>query len=313
MYLTTFSFMTKSILFTLFFCFLFSTLNAQQSDSITVREFDPVKFGLVTGTGAAFYGGTLASLYSVWYQDKRATAFHLTNDNADWMQIDKYGHAYTCYAFGKMGMQSLRWAGVKDKKAIIYGGSFGFLFMTSVEILDGHYEEWGASPMDMVANASGSLLLIGQELAFKKQIVTFKFSYHHTDLAQYRPGVLGETNFERLVEDYNGQTFWFSTNLKSIFTQSKILPSWLNIAPGYGAYGMLSSQTNPLYASDGSMLPPIDRYRSYYLALDIDLEKINTDSKFLRSVFFFLNLIKFPLPTFEINSLGEAKFHPFFF
>ena len=303
---------TKNIII-LLIALLFGLSSFAQTDSIPQNNYSPYKFATVAGVGTAFYAGTLGSLYTVWYQDNHPAPFHSTNDNADWLQIDKYGHAYTCYAMGKMGMQSLRWAGVKDKRAIIYGGSFGVLFMTSVEILDGHYQEWGASPMDMVANASGGLLLIGQELAFKKQIVTFKFSYHHTDLAKFRPGVLGETSMERLVEDYNGQTFWFSTNLKSIFKRSEWLPSWLNIAPGYGAYGMLSSQTNPLYTSNGDLLPPIDRYRSYYLSLDIDLDKIKTDSKFLKSVFFFLNMVKIPLPTIEINSLGETKFHAFYF
>lgn len=305
--------MLKSKKYLLFLFLVASLFSSGQTDSIPQKEFNPYKFGAVAGTGTAFYGGMLVGLSTVWYQDNHRTNFHFTNDNADWMQIDKYGHAYTCYTMGKMGMQSLRWAGVKDKRAIVYGGSFGFLFMTSVEILDGHYKEWGASPMDMVANASGGLLLIGQELAFKKQIVTFKFSYSHTDLAKYRPGVLGETDMERLIEDYNGQTFWFSTNLKSIFKNSEWLPSWLNVAPGYGAYGMLSAQTNPYYTSDGSVIPTIEKYRSYYLSLDIDLEKIKTDSKFLKSVFFFLNMIKVPLPTLEVNSLGKTKFHVFYF
>jgi uncharacterized protein YfiM (DUF2279 family) len=276
-------------------------------------EFNALKFTAVTGAGTLFYGGTLAGLSTVWYQDNHRTAFHFDNDNAGWQQIDKYGHMYTCYMFGKLGMASLKWSGVSRKKSILFGGSFGVLFMTSIEILDGHYKEWGASPMDMVANASGGLLLIGQELAFDKQIVTMKFSYHHTDLAKYRPGVLGETFNERVIEDYNGQTFWFSTNLKSIFKNSSFLPEWLSIAPGYGAYGMLSAEQNPIYASDGSLLPPIERYRSYYLALDIDFDKIKTNSKFLKSAFFFLNMIKFPLPTVEFNTLGEQKFYAFYF
>lgn len=292
---------------------LLSLKSKAQSDSIPQKQFNPNRFAAVAGTGTAFYGGTLAALSTVWYQDNHKTKFHFTNDNPDWLQIDKFGHAYTCYTMGKMGMQALRWSGVKDKRAIIYGGSFGFLFMTSVEILDGHYKEWGASPMDMVANASGSLLLIGQELAFKKQIVTFKFSYHHTDLAQLKPGVLGKTNMERLVQDYNGQTFWFSTNLKSIFKNSTWLPNWLNVAPGYGAYGMLSSQERTVYDEKAQAIPTIKDTRNYYLSLDIDLEKIKTNSKFLKSVFFFLNMVKIPLPTFEINSLGEAKFHAFYF
>ena len=304
--------MKKIILLLIIFCITKSNSGQNYSDTLQ-KPFSPVKFGVVAGGGGLFYGGTLASLYTVWYQDKSPSPFHFTNDNAGWMQIDKYGHAYTSYLFGKLGMNALKWAGVDRKKAIWYGGSYGFLFLTSIEILDGHYWEWGASPMDMVANASGSILLIAQELVFNKQILTYKFSYHHTELAEYKPGILGQNHLERVVADYNGQTFWLSLNLKSVFTHQKRLPSWLNIAGGYSAYGMLSGETNPLYAYDGTRLPHIDRYRRYYLTLDIDFDKIKTRSKFLRSTFFFLNLIKFPLPTVEFNTLGETKFHPFFF
>jgi len=279
----------------------------------TQREFSKLKFGLATGGGALFYAGTLTGLYTVWYQDNHKTNFHWTNDNDGWMQIDKFGHAYTCYLFGKLGMQSMKWAGVSRNKSVIYGGSFGVLFMTSVEILDAHYLEWGASPMDMVANASGGLLLIGQELAFKKQIVTYKFSFHPTELQNYRPDILGDAPMEQLVEDYNGQTFWLSLNLRSVFRHQKYLPNWLNIAGGYGAYGMLGGKYNTTRDIDGNLLPPIDRYRSYYLSFDLDLEKIQTNNEFLKSVFFFLNLIKFPLPTVEFNELGQTKFHAFYF
>lgn len=305
--------MLKSKTYLLVFFLFTSLFSFGQVDTISQKQFDKTKFIAVTGAGTAFYGGTLASLYTVWYQDKNWVGFHTKNDNADWLQIDKFGHSYTCYMMGKIGMQSLRWAGVKDKRAIVYGGSFGFLFMTSIEVLDGHYSEWGFSTGDMIANASGSALLIGQELAFKKQIVTFKFSYSHTDLAKHKPSVLGEGFFDRLVQDYNGQTFWFSTNLKSIFKNSEWLPNWLNVAPGYGAYGMLSSKERTVYDNTGNEIPTYTDTRNYYLSLDVDFEKIKTDSKFLKSVFFFLNMIKVPFPTFEINSLGETKFHAFYF
>lgn len=308
--------MLKRLLFVFIFFFVFVISKAQSPVDTTYSEdFKPGRLALVGGGGSLFYGGMLTGLATVWYQDNHWVGLHLKNDNAGWMQIDKYGHAYTTYLFGKLGMNAMRWTGTKRKKAIWWGGSYGFIFMTSVELLDGHYAEWGFSPMDMVANAAGSMLLISQELAFKKQILTYKFSYHHTKLAEQRPGLLGDTDISRVVADYNGQTFWWSLNLRSVFKHQEYLPKWLNIAGGYGAYGMLSAETNPrVYDFDNNVyLPPVDRYRSYYLSLDIDFTKIQTRSKFLKSTFFFLNLLKVPLPTFEVNTLGERKFHPFFF
>ncbi len=287
--------------------FLSTIVKGQSPVDTTQRAFSKLKFGLVAGTGGLFYAGTLTGLATIWYKDNHPTSFHFTNDNAGWMQIDKFGHAYTCYLYGKLGMNAMKWSGVKRKKAIWYGGAYGFLFMTSVEVLDAHYLEWGFSPMDAVANASGSLLLISQELAFNKQILTYKFSYHNTGLQKYSPGVLGENQIQRVVEDYNGQTFWASLNLRSVLPHQKFIPKWLNIAGGYGANGMLGGESNPSY------FPHFDRYRSYYLSFDLDLEKIETNSAFLKSVFFFFNLIKFPMPTVEFNELGQTKFHAIYF
>ena len=42
-------------------------------------------------------------------------------------------------------------------------------------------------------------------------------------------------------------------------------------------------------------------YSQFYLSLDIDLVKIKTKSKFLKSVFSVINFIKIPAPTLEIN------------
>lgn len=306
--------MLKKFIFSLIFCCGLNSLSAQSPIDTTYSEnFKPGRLALVAGGGSAFYGGMLTGLATVWYEDNHWVGFHVWNDNAGWMQIDKYGHAYTTYLMGKLGMNSMRWTGVQRKKAIWYGGAYGFLFMTSIELLDANYAEWGFSPMDMVANAAGSMLLIAQELAFKKQILTYKFSYHHTELAEQRPSVLGDTDLSRVVADYNGQTFWLSLNLRSVFKRQELLPKWLNIAGGYGAYGLLSGETNPPMYQNGQLLPPVDRYRSYYLSLDLDLDKIETRSKFLKSTFFFLNMLKIPLPTIEFNTLGERKFHAFFF
>ena len=303
----------KLILFFLILVAL-TSVNAQSPvDSTYSEDYKPGRLALVGGGAGLFYGGMLTGLATVWYEDNHYIGFHLKNDNAGWLQIDKYGHAYTTYAIGRLGMNAMRWTGSNRKKAIGWGGAYGFIFMTSIEVLDGHYAEWGFSPMDMVANAAGSMLLIGQELAFKKQILTYKFSYHHTELAAQRPNVLGDSDLSRVVADYNGQTFWWSLNLRSVFRHQEYLPKWLNIAGGYGAYGMLSAENNPRIYRDGAFLPPVERYRSYYLSLDIDFEKIPTRSKFLKSTFFFLNMLKFPLPTVEFNTLGEQKFHPFFF
>ena len=271
------------------------------------RKYDATKLKLLAGGGAVFYAGTLIGLSAIWYKDYNNVGFHTFNDNSEWMQIDKFGHAYTSYMMGKGGYRSLLWAGVDRKKALLIGGSYGFVFLTSVEFIDGHYQQWGFSIGDMCANAFGGALLIGQELLAGDQVLTMKFSYHPTSLAQYRPELLGSGNIERIIKDYNGQTYWFSLNYRSIFKGQSAVPKWLNVAAGYAATGMLGGNSNPTY------LPHQDRYRRYFLTLDIDFDKIRTRSRTLNSLFFFLNLIKFPLPTLEFNERGQVLFHPLYF
>lgn len=101
-----------------------------------------------------------------------------------------------------------------------------------------------------------------------------------------------------------------SANLWSFSKESKI-PKWLNIAIGYGAEGMVTAKKenfiNPIF------LPEQNRIRQFYLSLDVDLTKIKTRSKLLKTVFSTINFIKIPAPTFEITSQGHSKFHLLYF
>jgi hypothetical protein len=49
------------------------------------------------------------------------------------------------------------------------------------------------------------------------------------------------------------------------------------------------------------------------LSADIDLARIKTKNKTLKTVFSLFNVLKVPAPTVEWNGLGKLKFHPMFF
>ncbi len=228
------------------------------------------------------------------------------------MQIDKIGHATTSAYLGKFGYEFYRWAGVDRKTAIWVGGSTGFLYLTIVEILDGFSAEWGASMGDFVANAAGSALFIGQQLAWDDQRLYLKWSYHPTEYAQYRPDLLGSTRAERMLKDYNGQTYWLSGNVKSFLHKSSKFPKWLNVSIGYGASGMLGANSNPP-SYNGEPLPDFPRYRQFFLSLDVDMARIKTKSHFVRFLLNGLNFIKIPFPTLEYNNQQGFVFHPIYF
>ena len=91
--------------------------------------------------------------------------------------MDKVGHATTAYYVGKLGINVMDWTGMQHRNAILFGGSLGSIFLTSIEIFDGYSSQWGFSKGDIVANTAGSILVIGEELIWDEQRVSIKFSY----------------------------------------------------------------------------------------------------------------------------------------
>lgn len=259
-------------------------------------------------TEATAGGLTLLGLNQLWYSDFERSKFHTINDNNEWLQMDKLGHAFTAYQVGRIGADVLHWSGVNKKDQLLYGATLGFSFLTAVEVLDGFSKEWGFSWGDFAANASGTGLYVGQELLWKEQRITLKYSFHRTGFAAQRPDKLGVGLLEESLKDYNGQTYWLSANLHSFFKQSK-LPKWLNVAFGYGGEGLLAGTK----AKQIELFGQHNRRRQYYLSLDIDLTKINTNSHILRTLFSIFNVVKVPLPTVEFTDKNDIKFHAIYF
>lgn len=290
----------------------FQSLLAQNSfndflkpaDSFNIKRRNAV---IISETALA--SATLVGLNQLWYADYPKSKFHFINDNNEWLQMDKIGHVFSSYHLGKFGADALKWSGVSKKNQLIYGSTLGLAFLTTVEVFDGYSSNWGASFGDVIANISGTVLYVSQELFWKEQRITPKFSFHTTKYASLRPDVLGRSFNEQILKDYNGQTYWLSCNIHSFFKDSKI-PKWINVAFGYGAEGMISGNDNFEYQE---MLPEIERYRQFYFSFDVDLVKIKTKSHFLKTVFTVFNTIKIPAPTFEIKGSRGIKFHAFYF
>ena len=278
-------------------------------DSSTVNKN---KLKALIITESAVYLGSMTTLYYAWYSNYPMNQFHFFNDDKEWLQMDKFGHITTSYYVGKVGYEALKWSGVKEKNAIWYGGTLGWTYLMIVETMDGFSKEWGFSPGDFSANTLGSALFIGQQLAWKEQRITLKFSAHTTSYAQYHPNELGSNLQERILKDYNGQTYWLSANIYSFLPKSSGFPKWLNVAIGYGAEGMTGAKSNNPVQVDGKSII-FDRYRQIYLSLDIDLTKIHPKSKTLEMLFNVIGFIKFPMPTLEYNTPNGFKFHGIYF
>lgn len=191
---------------------------------------------LVAGGNVVAYSTTMIGLYSAWYKDYPQSGFHSFNDWPEWKQVDKVGHFYSAYIESRASMELWRWTGIERKKRIWIGGMSGAFYQTVIEVLDGFSAEWGWSWADFGANILGSGALVAQEFAWDEQRIKFKFSFHNKNyndpsLNKRSDILFGKSTPERLIKDYNGQTYWASANLKSFFRNQTaamaFLVAWL--------------------------------------------------------------------------------------
>jgi len=311
--------------------FLYSiTLQAQSNQFLIPSDtLNKKRFWLTAGTGAAIYTGAVIGLSQVWYAESPQSGFHFFNDAGEWEHLDKTGHLYSTYFESKWSFQGARWIGIPHRKAAWLGAGLGMFYQLTIEIMDGFSEEWGFSTYDIGFNTLGALTFLGQELAWQEQRITLKYSAIPKSYPDYQvtsvdgtttmplsiraEEIYGKSYAARLIKDYNIQTHWASANIASFIpNDTHRFPKWLNVAVGYGAENMYGGFENQWtyegkdYVLDANLYP---RHRQFFISPDIDFTKIETDRPFLKTLFFFLNMVKVPAPAVEFNSLGKTKWH----
>ncbi len=278
-----------------------------QTDSAPVDSsgIDNGAFYTAIASVSAYYALSMTVLQNTWYRGRTVVPFHFYNDNRAYLQVDKCGHAFGAYVESYAGYALLRGAGLSRTNALVFGGSLGLIMQTPIEIMDGIHEGWGFSWGDMLANTLGSGIVVGQELLFDEQIVKCKFSYWESPYSRQANGYLGKTSLDRVLKDYNGQTYWLSLPIDRILPRSG-LPPWLCVSFGYGANGMYGEYAN-IEEYNGVRIPPATRYRQFLLSLDIDWARIHTDSPVLNTILAGLTFLKLPFPAIELASTGNVK------
>jgi len=257
-----------------------------------------------TLVAAGTYGATLATLNHLWYQDSQRQSFRFFNDNAEWKQVDKFGHALSAFYISYGTASALRQVHVRPRKADLIGALTGFGVMLPIEIFDGFSDAYGASTGDLLANATGASLYYVQAALWQEVRIYPRFSFHTTRYAPLRPNVLGHDWTSAWLKDYNGQTYWLSVDMDKFIAG---FPRWLNLAAGYGAEGMV-------YARDSQNISAGygRAYRQYYLSLDLDLSAIRSRSKVIRTLLRAINVIKIPGPTLALSQ-GRVRGYALYF
>lgn len=265
-------------------------------DSISTIITPPFRkgrtIGVSTGIGAV-WAGSMIGLHGIWYKGMERSKWHTFDDSREWLQMDKAGHVYTANKISGLTYDLYRWAGWQNKSAawMGFGVSMGYLF--TLESLDATGKEWGFSWSDMGANTLGSGLFLAQQLIWKEQRFVLKFSYSHSPYAQHRPKTLGSTFPERLLKDYNGQTYWLSFTPATFFENTKF-PKWLCLSVGYGVDAKLNGIANEFTTIDGETFTA---KRQMLLSLDIDFSKLPIKKPWLKAIVKQFNYLKLPFPT----------------
>ncbi|MEI2749329.1 MAG: DUF2279 domain-containing protein [Ferruginibacter sp.] len=290
-------------------------IHLQLPDKANEYPYSRKKVTTMAIANVGIYAASMTGLYAAWYKNYPQGKFHVFNDFDEWKQVDKVGHVYSAYSMGRYSMELWRHTGIDRKKRIWIGGISGAVYQTVIEVLDGFSTEWGWSWGDIGANMLGSATLVAQELAWDEQRIQIKTSFHRKNYSDpalnQRSNILfGKSSPERFLKDYNGQTYWLSTSIRSFFPKSR-WPSWLQVSVGYGAEGMFGARENVGKDENGNInfsRPDIQRYRQWYLSPDIDLTKIKTKKKLVKYALFVLNSLKFPAPGIEY-SRNKFRFH----
>ncbi|TLU99345.1 DUF2279 domain-containing protein [Dyadobacter luticola] len=302
-------------LLTIFFLLFLNHQSVSQEVSApadSIRQ-DSVKtqvhpnYAMLRGIFAAqsgLYLGTIYGLSKSWYKNK-LTHFKIQDDSREWLQMDKMGHVYTSYQIARHTAALYKQTGISKRQMLVYGAISGVIFQTPIEILDGFSPDYGFSPGDMIGNIAGSVIFLGQIALWDEIRIQPKWSFHYTPLSKVRPELLGSNRYESWLKDYNGQTYWFSASPKSFFRGSN-WPAWLCFSVGYGIQDMVSAER------DKSIEMGYRPYRQFYLSLDIDLTKIKSRSKFVRTIGFLANSLKIPAPALVLSRKG-IDFKPFYF
>ena len=289
--------------------------------------FNRSRFLTLAATGTIVYGATVVGLNEVWYKGFDRTPFHFFNDWGEWNNMDKRGHLFTAYFETEISYHGLRWTGMKDRPAMWMASGMALLFQTTIEMFDAYSSGWGFSNYDMLYNLAGIGLFTIQHLSWKEQRIRMKISSWHrqysgvpimgqgtqsaSSLKTRTDDLFGTAFFERYLKDYNAQTVWVSVSPKAFMTDSKI-PSWLNLAIGYGSENLFGGFSNTWTENGVIFSAPTNqykRYRQWYISPDIDFKNIHTNNAFLKTLLTVLNIFKMPAPALEYNSLGKWRWH----
>ena len=307
-----------------------SGLNAflRPADSFSRKRFY-TSAGIATGMYAALSVG----LYTAWYKDANTGGFRTIDDSGEWEGMDKLGHVYTTYSYAAYANQGLKWSGVPKGKRLVLATGTSLLLQSTVEVFDGLSPDWGFSWHDMASNALGAGVFVAQEAAWDEQRVFMKFSasrHRHPDVpvadgrggtgissrAERAEELYGASPWTRFIKDYGGQTIWLSANPAVLMgREADTKLPWLLVSVGYSPENIYGAYENYWTDADGyfDLRPEAPRSRQFIISVDVDLTRIPTKNRALKTVLFLANIFKAPAPALLFDTESGVEWRWLYF
>jgi len=259
------------------------------------------------GVGTAFVGAN-AYLYQyfkkAWWSGERSDHFFFHADWDQWFRDqDKFGHAYGGYHLTRVGYAALREACVSDRKAIIWAWVYAAAFQLQIEIFDGHFEKYGFSYADMIANTLGQGYAVMQAVRPGWRVIKPTFSYHKTQaLKNTENGTIAKPSELRPSLDYSGQTYWLSADVEELLPKDAkpYWPSFVRFSVGHSITDWIEPNTGEVQRAQRKIL----------LSLDFDPDKLPGDWPLWRTIKRTLSYYRFPAPAIELTP--KLKFDPWY-
>ena len=269
-----------------------------------ITKIKPANLAILGGVYAGAF--VFLDIYQrhAWWSDQRG-GFHFEEDWVSALQSDKAGHAFGGYIASYLMSEGLISSGFSWDAATIWGGIFGCVYQTYVEVNDGFAREWGFSPSDWYFDAIGPTFFLAQHYVPALQNITPKWQYVPTKWLN-EPQIVRPSTF---IDDYNSSTFWWSVNVYNILPENlkQYWLPWLNIAVGYGADAVDA-------VKDPNQPPDQLSQRRFVIGLDYNLVRLlPAGGPFWNWLRQGLNFLKFPSPAIEFGPGGTrfSLLYPF--
>ena len=264
------------------------------------------RLALVGGSGATFRYLGFKYMDRAWYQGRKQDHIRWINDwsGETYLSLDKTSHFMNGLFMAQSLTDAYAWSGFGRPWAALLGTLTSWAALLEVEMRDAHFDQWGFSIPDFIANTAGASVPLAHTLFPATRALRFKFSYHPSALyldRKKRAAPPEQPHIDHLIDDYEGMTFWMTVAIDEFLRgrAEEVWPDYLGLALGYGAVGLHGSNVKSKGPNKYFPDRP-DARPEFFVALDYDTRFLPGQGRLWRYLKTQLNWIHWPTPALRI-------------